>query len=350
MGWCLLAAALFGASTPASKALLGTLDPFALAGLLYLGAALAVAPVALRSPWKKLDRRSLLLLAGAVLFGGVVGPVLMLRGLASSSAATTALWLNLETPATAILGVALFREHIDRRAVAAAGLVVIASALLAAPFDPGALTAAALIAGACACWGLDNNLTALIDGLTPAQVTLAKGLVAAAVNLSVAQALPASSVGWALGVGALGYGLSLVLYVAAAQQLGATRSQTIFATAPFFGLLVAWRLLGEPVAPEQVIAGLLMAAAVALLAGSDHGHVHTHGAQRHTHWHRHDDGHHGGHLADHVAPQTEFPPQAWHIHEHSHEAQTHDHEHLPDLHHRHDHDHDPADPQDPKPP
>jgi len=338
--WCLLAAVLFGASTPASKTLLDTLNPFALAGLLYLGAALAVAPASFRAKTRpRFDRRNLLRLGGAVVFGGVLGPVLLLLGLKAASASSGALWLNLETPATGLIGWLFFKEHVDRRAGLAIGLVIAASLLLAAPFDLGSLRAVGLVAAGCLCWGLDNNLTAVIDDFTPSQSTFAKGLVAGSVNLVLALAFTEGiasgfpTIAGALVVGAFAYGISLVLYVAGAQQLGATRSQAIFATSPFWGVAMTWVFLAEPITGLQLAAGGMMIVAVVLMHKERHGHRHSHSAQEHNHWHRHDDGHH-----THVHPGV--PAWFWHCHEHGHEAVTHVHEHRPDLHHRHDHHHD----------
>ena len=188
---------------------------------------------------------------------------------------------------------------------------------------------------ACVAWGLDNNLTAVIDALTPAQITAVKGSVAGAVNLALGLALEhprfePGIVAGALVVGALGYGASLTLYIGGAQRLGATRSQMIFAAAPFIGTVLAWVGLGEPVRPVELGAGVLMAAGIAVMLTGRHGHVHTHDATVHTHGHRHDDGHH-----DHVHPG--LPAWVWHTHAHAHRALTHTHGHLPDLHHRHRH-------------
>lgn len=323
---CLLAAALFGASTPVAKALLGGIGPVTLAGLLYAGAALATAPSALRQPW---SRGELPRLVGACLFGGVLGPILVLLGLRLAPAGSVALWLNLEAPATALLGWAFFREHIGARTWAAAGLTWLASVLLVGPSGGAGWQAAALVAAGCFCWGLDNNLTAVISSYTPAQTTFVKGLVAAVVNLALGLALegaPTGGVGTALGVGMLSYGASIVLYVAGAQHLGATRAQMIFATAPFWGVAIAWAR--EPVLLGQIAAGALMAAGLALVYGERHAHPHTHEAMRHTHWHRHDDGHHDHHDA---------PVKGWHVHPHEHAPLTHAHPHVPDLHHRHGH-------------
>lgn len=325
--WCLLAAALFGASTPVSKALLGGMGPLTLAGLLYLGAALATAPFA-RGEW---DRGELRRLLGAVVFGGVLGPVLVLLGLRLAPAGSVALWLNLEAPATALLGWAFFREHLGARTVLACVLTWAASVILAAPSGAGGWQAAALVAAGCLCWGLDNNLTAVIERLTPAQTTFAKGLVAGSVTLGLGlwlegAPLTPGPVVAALGVGTLSYGASIVLYVAGAQQLGATRAQMIFATAPFWGVLLAWST--EPILAAQLVAGAIMAGALALIYGERHAHAHTHEPVRHHHWHRHDDGHHQHH---------DQPVRGWHAHEHAHAPVEHTHPHRPDLHHRHTH-------------
>ncbi len=333
--WGLAAAALFGASTPLSKTLLGSVGPLCLAGLLYLGAAGAVLPFARRGAAVDWEPLNLWRLAGAVFCGGILAPVLLLAGLSLAPAGSVALWLTLEAPATALLAYALFKEHLDRRVWVAVALVVLASVLLAAPDGFGTAPAAALVALACVCWGLDNNLTALIDRLTPAQTTVAKGLVAGTINLTlglwIGNGLPDASVAAAgLLVGGVSYGLSLVLYINAAQHLGAARSQLLFATAPVWGVALAWTALSEPLSAAHLLAGGLMLTALGLLSTERHAHEHTHAALTHTHRHRHDDGYH-----DHVHPDR--PAWFWHSHEHAHTAVAHTHAHRPDLHHRHGH-------------
>ena len=336
--WCLIAAALFGVSPPAAKALLRTVDPFVLAGLLYLGAAVLVAPLSARGGGSLVRRRSPRqygFLIGAVLAGGVAGPVLLLFALRAAQSASVSLWLNLEAVATAVLAVLFFRENLGWRTWAAAAAVVVGGALLAAPDGFAAAVPAALVAAACVCWALDNNLTALIDGLTPSQSTLIKGVVAGATNLAIGiasgAALPELGVAAAaMLVGALGYGLSIVLYIAGAQQLGATRAQLAFATAPIAGLAVAWTALGEQILAVQLVAAALMATGVVLIATGQHAHEHAHEALVHSHSHRHDDGHHA-----HV--HAGLPAWLRHTHEHAHDAVVHSHDHVPDLHHRHGH-------------
>ena len=335
----LLAASLFGAATPASKLLLESLPPFQLAGLLYLGAALAVAPAALRArvslPREAPSRTSRRRLAGAVLAGGVLAPVLLLQALRLASASSVSLLLNLELVATSLFGVALFGEHLGRRGGLGVILALVGGALLAGQGGWPGLAAAGLAALACLGWGLDNQWTSLIDAYTPAQTTLWKGAVAGATNLALGIALAPlrarpGSLAAALAVGAAGYGASIALLVGASQRLGATRAQGIFAGAPFVGAALAVAILGERLGPVQLVAGGCLAAGAALLLADRHAHGHRHEAVAHVHAHRHDDGHHL-HAHPGLSPKTE------HVHWHRHEALEHAHPHQPDLHHRHGH-------------
>ena len=329
----LVAAALFGAAAPVAKPLLGVLGTFRLAGLLYLGAASAVAPAALwhGPPDRTSLSRNAKRLAGVVLLGGGLAPLLLFWGLSMASAASVSLWLNLETVATVVLAGLFFREHLHRRTWLGVALIVAASLMLASPPAPGGRLAGLLVALASVCWGVDNNLTALIDGLSPAQTTLLKGVVAGTVNLCLGLCLdggpaPGRVVAAALLLGASSYGASLVLYIGGAQQLGAARSQMIFSTASFWGLSVAWLLLSEPMLWTQALAGAVMLAALWLLCSERHEHAHTHEGITH----RHDDGHH-----QHLHPR--LPSWIGHTHEHTHDPVTHTHPHLPDLQHRHRH-------------
>ena len=337
---CAIAAVLFGLSTPAASILADDASPFALAGVLYLGAGLAVVPSVLRRPpsaaaWRH-DRRAAL---GAVVAGGAVGPVLLMAGLAETGAASASIMLNLELAATVLLAATLFREHLGPRLLLAAATVTLAGVILA--WDPGAgfSVGLVLVAAACLAWGFDNGITAGIDHLTPEQVVLLKGAVAGAVNLAIGIVVTGGDVGLdaagvvgALAIGAAGYGMSIVLWVKGARELGAARAQVIFATSPFLGAAAAWTLLGEPVHVDEVLALGLAAVGVALSLDTAHEHEHRHTSTSHDHEHRHDDGHH-----DH--DHDEMPVGA-HSHPHVHGSLVHSHPHVPDLHHRHDHDDD----------
>jgi drug/metabolite transporter (DMT)-like permease len=335
----LVSALLFGASTPANKALLTSFPPFQLAGLLYLGAALCMTPLVVaerrRGTRMAFDRKSALRLGGAVLFGGIFGPVLLLFALRFALAGSISLLLNLEMVATAVLGVAFFREHLDRVGWLGVTGVVAAGAILAGGGGWPGVLAAWLVAAACVCWGLDNHLTALIDGISPARSTVMKGAVAGATNLAIglaADPLTASPgpVAAALVVGGLSYGASIALYILSSHELGATRAQAVFASAPFAGAALSFVFLGEPVGFAHVSASLLLGISVAALFWSQHGHWHVHEEAEHTHSHRHDDGHH---FHDH----PDLPRAARHSHSHRHDRLVHAHPHWPDLHHRHDH-------------
>lgn len=354
---CAVAALLFGATTPLAAELAGDLGAFRLAGLLYLGAALAAAPWVLGARRRgrpaprpaPASRVAVLPLAVAVVVGGAVGPALLAAGLARTPSATAALLLNLELVATTALAATVFREHVGRRVAAGTALVAVAGAALAWSGRPEPRLGALLVAAACLCWAVDNCVTAVLDGVTPEQVTLAKGVVAGGANLVVgvlAAGLPgAGPTAAALAVGAVGYGLSITLWVGGARDLGAARAQLVFASAPFLGAAVAWTAFAQPVTGRQLAAGAVAAVGVALVARSGHEHEHRHAPLDHGHAHTHDDGHHDH---DHVPGGSGGPGGPGdgllvpvgggrHDHPHRHEPQVHAHPHVPDLHHRHDH-------------
>lgn len=340
---CLAAAVLFGASTPAASLLAGDMPTLMLAGLLYLGAAIAVVPFAVTHPpsWPGV-RTGWAPLAVAVVVGGAIGPALLVGGLGRTPAATASLLLNFELVATIALAAVFFREHLGRRVIAGAALILIAGGLLVWP--PGAqLTfGAVLVVGACACWGLDNNLTARIDNGAPEHITLLKGAVAGTANLTLGLILAstagvrAGQVLAALAIGAVGYGVSITLWVRGARDLGAARGQMIFAVAPFVGAAISWTVLGNAVSGLQIAAVAVAGAGVWLSFDSAHEHRHAHQPMAHDHEHLHvadhDDGHHAHEHPDGFTGR--------HSHPHGHDRLVHAHPHLPDLHHRHDHDHD----------
>lgn len=330
---CLAAAALFGATAPAASELAGTVPAFTLAGLLYLGAAVAVLPAtAVHRPDRTALAREWRPVTVAVVAGGMAGPVLLMAGLASTSAATASILLNGELVATVLLAALLVREHIGRWLGAGVALITLGGVVLT--WQPGATvdTGALLVLAACACWGLDNVVTARIEQIRPEHVVLVKGVVAGAANLVIGLTVGGIGAGTttldvvtALAIGAAGYGLSITLWVQGARHLGASRAQAVFATSPFIGVAIAWVVLAEPVVGAQVVALVLAAAGVALSLRSGHGHVHLHAAVLHDHDHVHDEHHaHGG-------------EPGRHSHRHEHQVVEHDHEHVPDLHHGHPH-------------
>lgn len=344
-GLAILSALLFGASTPLAKLLLRDVDAWMLAGLLYLGSGLGLLAVrtlvralgssprseaALRGdewPW----------LALAILSGGVIGPVLLMVGLAHTAATTAALLLNLESVLTALLAWFVFRENFDRRialgmtAIVVGGFVLTwgGSLILSAMLGP------LMIAGACLAWAIDNNLTRKVSQADPVQIALLKGCVAGVVNVGIAFGLgsglpPLGALSAAVVVGFAGYGVSLVLFVVALRHIGTARTGAYFSLAPFFGGLIAVLVLREPVTVQLVFAGCLMAIGVWLHLTERHEHEHSHEEMSHEHRHVHDQHHQHRH-------DGSEPPGEPHSHRHVHAPLSHSHAHFPDIHHRHEH-------------
>jgi drug/metabolite transporter (DMT)-like permease len=334
----LAAALLFGAGTPLAKALLGSVNPWLLAGLLYLGSGvgLTVYRRLSRAPAARLPAHEAPWFAGAILCGGIVAPVLLMIGLGGMPASGASLLLNAEGVFTALLAWFAFRENFDRRIALGMAAIVAGAAVLSWPGEPRlALGWPALaILGACLAWGVDNNLTRKVSLTDATWIASVKGLVSGVVNLGLAVWLGARLPGWldtagAMLVGLLAYGVSLALFVVALRHLGTARTGTYFSVAPFFGAVLALAM-GEPVTLPLVVAGVLMAVGIWLHLTEQHLHSHRHEAMTHEHEHAHDEHHQHEH-DEPVAPGTR------HSHEHHHAAAVHAHPHFPDMHHRHRH-------------
>lgn len=343
IGLALLSAGLFGASTPIAKLLLGTIDPWLLAGLLYLGSGvglgivMAIRRVRADAPTEaKLTVSDLPWLAGAVVAGGVLGPVMLMLGLARTEASTAALMLNLEGLATMTIAWLVFRENVNRLLLIGAAAILAGAVLLSwqggrAGFGPGALA----IAAACLAWGIDNNLTRKLSAADPVEIAAIKGVVAGSINLALALWQGAATPGvpvlmGAAVVGFFGYGVSLVLFVLALRHLGTARTGAYFSTAPFVGAALGIAILNEPVTLQLAAAAILMAAGVWLHIVEAHEHEHIHETIAHDHAHVHDEHHQHAH-----GPND--PPGEPHAHSHQHARLIHRHPHYPDLHHRHSH-------------
>jgi drug/metabolite transporter (DMT)-like permease len=344
-GLALLSALLFGASTPLAKLLLRDADAWMLAGLLYLGSGIGL--IGVRTGVRVLGSgppreasirgRDWTWLALAILSGGIIGPVLLMVGLAHTAATSAALLLNLEGVLTTLLAWFVFRENFDRRialgmaAIVGGGLVLTWGRHLAL----NAVLGPIMIAGACLAWAVDNNLTRKVAQTDPVQIALLKGCVAGAVNVGIAfgrgsDLPPLGVLGAAMVVGFAGYGVSLVLFVVALRHLGTARTGAYFSLAPFFGALIAVLVLEEPVTVQIVGASSLMALGVWLHLTERHEHEHGHEEMGHEHRHVHDEHH----LHSHDGSE---PPGEPHSHWHVHVRLRHSHAHFPDIHHRHEH-------------
>ena len=343
-----VSAILFGASAPFAKILVTDTAPQLLAGLLYVGSGVGLGLLWLRRRIHENSRRETSLkrgdipwLAAAITFGGVLGPVLLMIGLARTAAASASLLLNFEGVFTALLAWFVFHENFDRRI--ALGMLAIVAGGVALSWQGGVslggIAGPFAIVGACLCWGIDNNLTQRVSIGDPVQIAMIKGLTAGSVNTGLAfllgARLPAAPrVAGAMALGFLSYGLSLVLFVLALRRLGTARTGAYFSTAPFVGAALSLALFHERPGSLLIVAAVLMGAGVRLHLTEHHDHVHRHEIMDHEHAHVHDEHHQHGHTSD-DPPVTD--PVA-HTHRHRHQPLVHSHAHYPDIHHRHPHD------------
>jgi len=340
------AAVLFGASAPVAKALLHNAPPQLLAGLLYAGSGIGLTVVSFvqgrqtRATEASLRRRDTPWLLAAILFGGVIGPVLLMLGLARTPASSASLLLNLEDVFTAIIAWVVFHENVDRRI--ALGMLAIVAGGVALSWEGsaelGGIAGPLAVAGACLCWAIDNNLTQKVSGTDPVRIAMLKGLIAGAVNVTIATAIGAAwprlaIIGATLIVGFVSYGVSLVLFVLALRHIGTARTGAYFSLAPIVGAalaIVAWR---EPPSVFLGVAAVCMAVGLWLHLTERHAHEHIHEEMEHDHAHVHDEHHQHEHGPDDPPPTDPEP----HSHRHHHQRLVHSHAYYPDLHHRHSH-------------
>jgi drug/metabolite transporter (DMT)-like permease len=342
--YALASAALFGASTPAAKLLLGVIDPFVLAGLLYSGAGIGIFALRRLVPWfaNNLNAPEVALgaadapwLGVAIAAGGVAGPLLLMWGLSRTDASTTSLLLALEGAATALIAWFGFHEGFDRRLLLGMASLIAGAIVLSWTGIPtlenvfGPLS----VLAACVAWGVDNNLTRKVSQADPLQIVQLKGLIAGPLNVAIGiwtggsiSTLPSSLLAGVIGF--FGYGVSLVLYVIALRHIGAARTGAYFSTAPFLGAAISVIALGDPLTPRLFAAGGLMALWLHLTEQHDHRHVHF--PMRHAHPHIHDEHHQHHH-------KPSDPIGEPHTHWHDHGAVAHTHPHTPDAHHTHQH-------------
>lgn len=334
-----IAAVAFGVTTPIVAWSGRFVGPLATASLLYAGAAV-VALVLSRvaagrdASLRRSDGMRLVLVAVA---GGAIAPSLLAWGLQRAGPTAGALLLNLEAVFTILLARACFREPIGVRVALAVICMVLGGAALALETaGSGAVGAAGVVAvaGATAAWALDNTLTRPLAERDPFQVIVVKGALGAALTAVAAiargEAFPAVVPAVVLvACGATGYGASLYLYMLAQRRIGAGRTGSVFALAPFIGAALAWALGDRPAGALVLASAGLFGLGVYLHLGERHGHRHVHERLEHEHMHHHDDGHH---------THSHDPPVVGpHSHTHAHEAMEHDHEHAPDVHHGHGH-------------
>jgi drug/metabolite transporter (DMT)-like permease len=333
-------AILFGLSTPLSKLLVEEMSPLQLSGILYLGGGGSLLIYRMiagsrgeRSPPVHLGKKGTLLLAGSILFGGILAPLAVLIGLKTTSAASSSLLLNFEAAATVMLAGIVFREYVGRRVVLITVLITIGAIVLS--FDPSerllfSVGAIAIILS-CIFWAMDNNLSRGLSGGDITYYVMVKGLIAGSfsfiLSLILGYGLPSIGIAvLSLLLGALSFGLSMALYMMSLRNVGAARTGALFAVAPFAGVFFSLIIFRGVPGWQFLIALPLMIAGLVLLFRESHEHTHEHERIAHSHHHEHDDHHRHGHERG-----------IHHTHPHEHEREVHSHPHTPDIHHRHVH-------------
>ena len=343
--FALLAAILFGASTPFAKLLIGDVDPWVLAGILYCGSGVGLISVLVinflrRKPFPKLpSKKDFIWLMGATVFGGIFGPVLLMTGLMSSSASSSSLLLNLEGVLTSILAWIVFKEHYDRRIIIGMTSIVVGGVILSWTSESklGISIGSIYIIGACLCWAIDNNLTRNVSANDAVLITTIKSLVAGSTNILIVLLLGKTFPGFVkMGLGALlgflGYGVSIVCFVLSLRAIGTSRTGAYFSVAPFAGAILSLIFFKNELSLQLIISGIFMGIGVWLHLSESHEHEHEHEHEDlyHNHEHIHDEHHQHLHL-------NSDPTGEKHTHFHKHEILKHRHPHYPDIHHRHDH-------------
>ncbi len=342
IGFAILAAVLYGISSPVAKILLETTSPELMAALLYLGAGLGMFAVNLVTQRKNRERKEASLTKKDLPFVismivlDIAAPILLMLGLSLTTAANASLLNNFEIVTTALVALLIFRETIDRRLWIAIVLIAAGSILLTVD-DAGSFSfsvGSILVILACVCWGVENNCTRMLSLKDPMQIVVVKGFGAGSGALLIAFLTSGMhtdlvSVIAALVLGFFAYGLSIYLYVRAQRDLGAARTSAFYAVAPFIGAAISFAVFQTPLTPLFALAAGFMVLGAYFAATGGHMHKHIHDPVKHDHRHRHDDGHHT-HVHD-------PPVEGEHSHEHTHEHLEHDHPHGADMHHVHVH-------------
>lgn len=273
--FALLAAVLYAVNAPVSKLLLRQVPATVMAALLYLGAGAGVflMGAAQRAAGREkqerpLTRKELPYTVGMVVLD-IAAPIFLMVGLTRTTAANASLLNNFEIVATSIIALVVFREAISKRLWLAIALVT-ASSLLLSFEDMSSLSfswGSLFVLLACVCWGFENNCTRMLSSKDPMEIVVIKGFGSGLGSLVIALALGERLPGallclCALALGFVAYGLSIYFYIYAQRHLGAAKTSTYYAAAPFVGAGLSMVIFWE--APS----GTYIAALVIMLAGT----------------------------------------------------------------------------------
>lgn len=276
-----LAAALYALNSPISKVLLREIPPTVMAALLYLGAGAGLTAVRLvqRATGREvneehLSRKDLPYTAGMVILD-IAAPVFLMIGLTMTTAANASLLNNFEIVATSVIAMCIFKERISKRLWAAIALVTISSAVLSFEdissfsFSLGSV----FVLLACICWGFENNCTRMISDKDPLEIVVIKGFGSGIGSLIIALIIgetPKASVYivFALLLGFVAYGLSILFYIYAQRHLGAAKTSAFYALAPFIGVFFSLIIFRE-IPTVSFIAAFIIMTAGTYLASTD---------------------------------------------------------------------------------
>lgn len=338
----ILAAVLYGISTPFSKILLSKLEPTLIASLLYFGAGIGMLSVLAINHFKgksatemRLSKREMPFVIGTIILD-IIAPVSLMTGLKLSNASSVSLLNNFEVVATTVISLMFFKENVGKRMWGAIGLITMASIILSIE-DLGAFrlsVGSIFVIIATIAWGLENNCTRMISLTDPAQIVTIKGFGSGfgALLIFLYQGGGEFSLLYVLLtllLGFVAYGMSIYVYIRAQSELGAARTSAFYAVAPFIGVIISWAVFKDNINSQFLVALVVMLIGSYFAFTEDHGHEHEHLEEEHTHKHNHEDGHHNHY--------HEFKVKGTHSHSHKHERTKHTHSHTPDMHHMHSH-------------
>lgn len=258
IAFAVLAAALYALNSPLSKLLLKNVPPTMMAGFLYLGAGIGMALMALVRNRTGLGKREARLTINDLPYTigmvalDIAAPILLMLGLARTTAANASLLNNFEIVATSLIALLIFREKIGKRLWTAIGLITLSSILLSVE-DAGSFSfslGSLFVLAACVCWGMENNCTRCLSKSDPLEIVVIKGfgsgIGSVIIGLVTGEALPGpGDILKILLLGFVAYGLSIYFYVYAQRGLGAAKTSAYYAVAPFIGALLSLLIFRE---------------------------------------------------------------------------------------------------------
>lgn len=288
----IVSAVLFGISSTLNKIALENVNPFLIAALIYFigGVFLFVVRLSplnkrvlslLETPTEtetKISSHDYATLGFVILSGAVVAPVLLLYGLAATTAINTALLLNAESLLTVLIALAFLKERGAKKDYLGIVLLLVGVVFLTTSGEFQKLTLTSqimgnlLIVGACLFWSIDNNLSKFLS--KKRDIILITGLkcfiggsilLATAFPLGISFNVPLISLPYLLSVGAFSIAFSILLFLFALREIGSMRTGVVFSTSSLFGAVFAFAVLRESFTLMQLLAGLVMLLGVYVL-------------------------------------------------------------------------------------